>query len=157
MDSISSLFSIKIDHPVSRIYLKAPVTTAADDIHKYFFSFFSEKMRLDISCESSARQRIHMKLQALFSSKNKVKKLNCRLLQFLFGALRVEKYGYTSRESNSTIFIFHFLHSCIFFIFFFPFFFAALLKLDQLIRKVLPPLNVDPLVEGIHYQEKQTV
>ena len=41
--------------------------------------------------------------------------------------------------------------------FFFHFFFAALLKLGQLIRKVLPPLNVDPLVEGIHYQEKQTV
>ena len=82
-------------------------------------------MRLDISCESSARQRIHMKLQALFSSKNKVKKLNCRLLQFLFCALRVEKYGYTSRESNSTIFIFHFLHSCIFFIFFFSFFFCC--------------------------------
>ena len=30
-----------------------------------------------------------MKNQALFSSKNKSKKLKCRLLQFLFGALRV--------------------------------------------------------------------
>ena len=30
-----------------------------------------------------------MKLQALFSSKDKSKKLKCRLLQFLFGALRV--------------------------------------------------------------------
>ena len=28
--------------------------------------------------------------QALFSSKDKSKKLKCRLLQFLFGALRVE-------------------------------------------------------------------
>ena len=35
-----------------------------------------------------ARQRIHMKNQALFSSKDKSKKLKCRLLQFLFGALR---------------------------------------------------------------------
>ena len=30
-----------------------------------------------------------MKNQALFSSNDKIKKLNCRLLQFLFGALRV--------------------------------------------------------------------
>ena len=55
------------------------------------FSFsFSEKIRLDVSSESSARQRIHMKNQALFSLKDKSKKkLKCRLLQFLFGALRV--------------------------------------------------------------------
>ena len=31
-----------------------------------------------------------MKNQALFSSKDKSKKLICRLLQFLFGALRVK-------------------------------------------------------------------
>ena len=30
-----------------------------------------------------------MKIQALFSLKDKSKKLKCRLLQFLFGALRV--------------------------------------------------------------------
>ena len=44
---------------------------------------------LDVSNESSARQRIQMKNQALFSSKDKSKKLECCLLQFLFGALRV--------------------------------------------------------------------
>ena len=33
-----------------------------------------------------------MKNQALFSSKYKCKKLKCRLLQFLFGALRVKQY-----------------------------------------------------------------
>ena len=33
-----------------------------------------------------------MKNQALFSSKYKSKKLKCRLLQFLFGALRVNTY-----------------------------------------------------------------
>ena len=38
--------------------------------------------------ESSAKQRIHMKNQALFSSKDKSKNLKCRLLQFYFGALR---------------------------------------------------------------------
>ena len=69
--------------------LKAPITTAADDIHKYFFIVFSEKIRLDVSSESSARQRIHMKNQALISLKDKIKKLKCRLLQFLFGALWV--------------------------------------------------------------------
>ena len=46
-------------------------------------------IRLDVSGESSARQRIHMKNQALFSSKDKSKKLKCCLLQFSFGALRV--------------------------------------------------------------------
>ena len=47
------------------------------------------KIRLDVSSESSARQRTHTKNQALVSSKDKSKKLKCRLLQFLFGALRV--------------------------------------------------------------------
>ena len=76
-----------------RLTLKAPITTAADDIHKYFFIvFFFRKIRLDVSSESSARQRIHMKNQALFSTKDKSKKLKCRQLQFLFGALRVKMY-----------------------------------------------------------------
>ena len=46
-----------------------------------------------------------MKLQALFSSKHKSKKkkLKCRLLQFLFGALRVNKV------SNNVI---GYNHSC---------------------------------------------
>ena len=48
--------------------------TAADDSHKILFHCFSEKIRLDVSSESSARQRIHMKNQALFSSKDKSKK-----------------------------------------------------------------------------------
>ena len=37
---------------------------------------------IDVSRESSARQRIHMKNQALFSLRDKRKKLKCRLLQF---------------------------------------------------------------------------
>ena len=53
-------------------------------------------MRLDVSSESSARQRIHMKHQALFSSKDKSKKIKCLLLQFLFGALRVNLALYCS-------------------------------------------------------------
>ena len=71
-----------------------PITTAADDIHKYFFIVFSEKIRLVVSSEfSAARQRSHMKNQALFSSKNKSKELKCCLLQVLFGALRVNGRG----------------------------------------------------------------
>ena len=54
--------------------LKAPVTTAADD--NFIYLFFSEKTNLDISCESSAKQTIHMKCQDLFSLKIKTKKEN---------------------------------------------------------------------------------
>ena len=64
---------------------KAPITTAADDIHKYFFIvffhrnffivFFSQKIRLDVSSESSAGQRIHMKkIKPYFLWKIKVNK-----------------------------------------------------------------------------------
>ena len=35
-----------------------------------------------------------MKNQALFSSKGKSKKLKCRLLQFLFGALKVGSWSF---------------------------------------------------------------
>ena len=52
---------------------KAPITTAADNINKYLFIVFQRKIRLDVSSESSARQRIDMKNQALFSRKIKVK------------------------------------------------------------------------------------
>ena len=55
--------------------LKAAITTAADDIHKYFFHYFSEKLTLNISSESSARQRVHMKHQALFYMKDKSEKI----------------------------------------------------------------------------------
>ena len=82
-----------------RSTLKAPVTTAADDIHKYFFIVFQRKRRLDVSSKSSARQRIHRKNQALVSSKDKSIKLKCRLLQFLFGALRF-KYTIGSGEDE---------------------------------------------------------
>ena len=58
--------------------------------------YFSEKIRLDVSSELSARQRIHMKNQALFSLKDKSKKLKCRLQQFLFGALRVKGLNFGS-------------------------------------------------------------
>ena len=59
-------------HLASQLTLKAPITTAADDIHNIFLCFL-EKIRLDVSSESSARQRFHMKYQALFSLEDKSK------------------------------------------------------------------------------------
>ena len=32
--------------------LKAPIKTAADDIHIFFFHFYSKKIRLDVSSEA---------------------------------------------------------------------------------------------------------
>ena len=69
---------------ISALTLKAPITTAF-----FFFFYFSEKTSLEVSCESSAWQTIHMKCQDLFSLKN-IKKIECRLLQILLGTLRVK-------------------------------------------------------------------
>ena len=46
---------------------------------------------LDISCESSARQRIQMKHQALFFQKTKAKIIKMSSAAILLGALRVKK------------------------------------------------------------------
>ena len=40
---------------------------------KIFFHCFPEKVRLDVSSDSSSRQRNHLKQQALFFSKDKSK------------------------------------------------------------------------------------
>ena len=50
--------------------LKVPITTAADDIRKYVLIVFSEKIRLDISCESSDKWNI----KPYFLRKIKLKK-----------------------------------------------------------------------------------
>ena len=56
-----------------------------------------------------------MKNQALFSSKDKSKKLKCRLLQFLFGALRVKivicSSIWTPKLTKLIIFNFHFVEN----------------------------------------------
>ena len=58
---------------------------------KIFFFYFSEKTSLDISCESSAKQTIHMKCQDMFPLKKKkikkFKKLSSAAV--VTGALRV--------------------------------------------------------------------
>ena len=66
-------YALELCHTSMYLTLKAPVTTAADNIYKYFLHCFSEKIRLDVTSESSARQRIHKKNQALFSLKDKSK------------------------------------------------------------------------------------
>ena len=55
-----------------------------------------------------ARQRIDLKFQALFSSKDKSKILKCCLLPVLFGALRV-KILYIDSKSK----LVHTFHFCI--------------------------------------------
>ena len=49
-----------------------------------------------------------MKNQALFSLKDKSKKLKCRLLQFLFGTLRVNFEHFFSLHTQEGLFV----HSC---------------------------------------------
>ena len=51
------------------------------------FFYFSEKTSRDISCESSVKQKIHMKCQDMFSLKNKKKKMSSAAV--VIGALKV--------------------------------------------------------------------
>ena len=46
---------------------------------KIFFHCLSEKIRLDVSSESSVGQRFHLKHQALLSSKHKIKMLSAAI------------------------------------------------------------------------------
>ena len=61
--------------------LKAPSKICSRQHSFFFFFFFFREKSLDISCESSAKQTIHMKCQDLFSLKIKKNKRNCRRLQ----------------------------------------------------------------------------
>ena len=58
------------------IPLKCQAKIAADDtliVFFFFYFYLLKEIRLDVSYESSARQRIHMKNQVLFSLKNNEK------------------------------------------------------------------------------------
>ena len=53
----------------SMIEWASQTTTTLVHVHKW--ALFSESISLDISCELSAKQTIHMKCQDIFSLKNK--------------------------------------------------------------------------------------
>ena len=55
--------------------LKAPskLCSRRHSILFFYFFYFSEKTSLEISCELSAKQMIHMKSEDLFSLKNRKK------------------------------------------------------------------------------------
>ena len=59
-----------------------------DNIFFVFYSFL-EKIRLDMSCESSAKQTVHMKCQALFSLNNN-KKMRMPSAVIVTGMLKVK-------------------------------------------------------------------
>ena len=62
----------------------------------FFFFYFSEKTSPDISCESSAKQMIHMKChQDLLSLKNKKNNKNWSSAAVVIGVLSVNRDGYT--------------------------------------------------------------
>ena len=78
-----------------RLTFKVSSTTPADDILSFFLNYFLEKTRFGISCESSARQMIHMKCPMLFSLKNSKKYLKTSAANVI-DALRL-----TSSNSHS--------------------------------------------------------
>ena len=83
--------------------LKEPLTAAADDSLNGFF--FSEKIRLVISCELSALQTIHMNIKPYFFLKNEKKKKKKKKKKYnvisnnLNGALRFKR---TPRSRKKT-------------------------------------------------------
>ena len=62
---------VLISHKVEKIRLTLKAQLQQMTFINISSFFFSEKIRFDVLNESSARQRIHLKHQALFSSKNK--------------------------------------------------------------------------------------
>ena len=80
--------------------LKVPSKICSRRHSKNVF-YFSEKTSLDISCELSAKQMIHMKCQDLFSLKNNKKKNKKKLLSAVVvtGALRVKPETFSTAIS----------------------------------------------------------
>ena len=69
--------------------LKAPYKNCRRRHLIFFYFYLSKKIRLDVSCESSARQRIHMKYQVLFSLKTMNKNSKLSSAAGVIGVLRV--------------------------------------------------------------------
>ena len=79
---------------IALLMLKVLITTTADNTD-CFLNYVPEKIRLNISCESSARRMIHIKWQVLFSLKITKKKNNFRILSAanLLSTLSLNKCG----------------------------------------------------------------
>ena len=96
LNTWGSMVKVKLSITISRAQYSNPLSTNHNYSRRhfifFFFFFFSKKISLDILCELSAMQTIHIKYQDLFSMKNKKKKLECLLLQILLGTLRVNLY-----------------------------------------------------------------
>ena len=75
LEKLQKIYQISVS-----LTLKAPISTAADDNFDFYFIF--QGREIDISCESSAKQK---KCQDIFSENRK--KIKCRLLQVLLCAL----------------------------------------------------------------------
>ena len=71
IDRLNGIVQVK----QSRTYLalKCQIEIAADETLIFFYFYLLKKIRLDVSCESSAGQRIHIKYQVLLSLKNSEK------------------------------------------------------------------------------------
>ena len=98
--NVTNLLSAEFAQRVVKV--NATITSAADDILTSFFFFFfhfSKKIRLDITCDSSAWQMIHMKCQDLFS----LKKNKCRLLQILLGALKLRWFSKNADKMANSV------------------------------------------------------
>ena len=85
------------NHKIVWAYLthKVPITTAADDIHKYFFIFYQRKQDLIFHVNPLLGRGFTCNFKPYFLWKIKVNKLKCHLLQFLFGFLRVNMFKFT--------------------------------------------------------------
>ena len=77
--------------PSIRLTLQAASKIAADDTFSIFNFYLPKKIRLDVLCDSSAKQRIHMKYQALFYQKNNEKIVKNVVCCSRDGALRINR------------------------------------------------------------------
>ena len=79
----------------------------------FHYCYFSEKTSLDISCESSAKQTIHMKCPDLFSLNNNNNNNKLSSAAVVTGALRVKYISIHKNKGCSELEVFllfqHFL------------------------------------------------
>ena len=100
---LEALFTEAVTHSyhlesLENLSLKAP-SKICSRRHSNFLFYFSEKTSLDILCESSAKQTIHIKCQDLLSLKNKKTNKKLSSAAVVIGALRVNSVLFRSWQS----------------------------------------------------------